>query len=213
MRTTAAAWLRQWPAGCTGARGLPLSTPILTFAFCLSGSPNSPRVATAPRLHTGHNLPMCLLAHVQGTSIVRDPDSKRKRHSHRHGSHGWGRCCGAVDMRWLASGFVLGMLVFGGMSLFKVCGCFAVVHVMQSVDCDSPHGRDVTTGRICAVSHCTGSTVRGAPVVHIRFDRSTQTRSGARRRIARQEPQGVIVALTPQKRRWANRVTVFFHAG
>ncbi len=75
--------------------------------------------------------------------MVRDPDSKRKRHSHHHGSHCWGRCCGAVDMRWLASGFVLGMLVFGGMSLFKVCGCFAVVHVVHSADCDFPHGWDM----------------------------------------------------------------------
>jgi hypothetical protein len=48
----------------------------------------------------------------------RDPDSKRVRFK-PNSVHGRS-CCGGVNVRWLAAGFILGMLMFATLSVLQV---------------------------------------------------------------------------------------------
>lgn len=68
----------------------------------------------------------------------RDPDSKRVRFKpnsiHRRS------CCNGVNVRWLASGFILGMLVFATLSVLQVtCAFYTGSNTFETQACaESP---------------------------------------------------------------------------
>jgi hypothetical protein len=77
----------------------------------------------------------------------RDPDSKRFRFKPGNVkplSGRWGSCCVGVNVRWLAVGFVLGMLIFATLSVLQVTcrrppASTQIVHSADGSDPDVVH--------------------------------------------------------------------------